>query len=238
MCGLLAAGCDSTPVDPSEFAGASSDAAPEVGSLADTSSTADSTTADSTTADSATADSSSADAQPSETSGTTGDSAAAGPACHAALSCLVAKKLWTKGGPPPRNLACTKDMTADETAQMDAVTTCAAKACGDELDAWDKGGAAEQNALYKCLISQCTTKMAHCIGGHGATTCAKAIQCLNKCGTFNEPCATGCVAPTSEPHAGKTGAFLECVLAKCDVDKLATCDIPLSCAIYCPELGG
>lgn len=183
-----------------------------------------------------------------ETAGSAGDSsgvgdsapdAASGPSCQQALDCLIAAKQWQPGKPPPQLASCTKDMSAAESAEMDGLLACIDANCAKELDTWDKGGAAELSALHVCLIGKCPAAVTSCMGGHGTATCATALKCMLTCMPTDEACNTGCLQPTSDEAAKKAGNFLTCVFANgCSPDKMASCTIPLSCGLKCPELAG
>lgn len=221
---LPCAACAKDPLPAGQFAAA------DVAATSDAAGLGDGATADDGPADSAGgADTAAVDAAAE---------VAAGPTCHAALECLIAKKQWQPGQPPPDKAACTKGMSDDEAMQMDAVLGCVDGQCGKELDAWDKGGPPELAVLNQCLMVKCPTPLAVCVGGQGDKTCADAVKCLMGCTTLDKACVTPCLAPTAEKQAQKAGAFLECVLAVCTLDKLATCNPPMSCLLKCPELGG
>lgn len=163
----------------------------------------------------------------------------AGPSCQQALDCLIAAKQWQPGKPPPQLASCTKDMTASESAEMDALLGCIDQHCAAQLDSWDKGGAAELQALHLCLIGKCPLPVTSCMGGHGAANCASALTCMLTCVPTDEGCNTKCLQPTSDSAAVKAGQFLACVFASgCTPDKMASCNIPLSCGLKCPELAG
>lgn len=204
--------------------------------------------ADATNADAAALDGPGADATtPGDTTSVldTADTADAladapsGPSCQQALDCLIAAKQWQPGKPPPQLASCTKDISAGESAEMDALLGCIDQNCAKELDTWDKGGAAELQALHVCLIGKCPVPVTACMGGHGADNCATALKCMLTCMPTDESCNTKCLQPTSDEAAKKAGNFLTCVFSNgCSPDKMATCTIPLSCGLKCPELAG
>lgn len=168
----------------------------------------------------------------------TADTAQAGPTCQVALDCLVAKKSWQPGQPPPDKLACTKGMAVDESEQMDAVTACVAQKCATELSAWDKGGQPELATLHLCMVGKCPVPLAICAGGHGDETCGDALKCLSGCGALEQACTAACLANTTENQAKKTGTFLECMFLTCKPEQVSTCSPPMQCVMSCPEVGG
>ena len=204
--------------------------------------------ADAANADTAGLDGSATDAAtPGDTSApvdtaVAGDSQAdaqSGPSCQQALDCLIAAKQWQPGKPPPQLASCTKGISAAESAEMDSLLGCIDQNCAKELDIWDKGGATELQALHVCLIGKCPVPVTACMGGHGADNCATALKCMLGCMPTDESCNTKCLQPTSDEAAKKAGNFLTCVFANgCSPDKMASCTIPLSCGLKCPELAG
>lgn len=170
---------------------------------------------------------------------TAADQTAAGPSCQQALDCLIAAKAWQPGKPPPQLGTCTKGMNSAETAEMDALLGCIDQHCAKELDAWDKGGGAELPPLQLCLVGKCSAPVATCMGGHGNHSCATALKCMMTCSPTDQTCSSTCLAPTTEEGSKKAGNFLACVFTSgCTPDKMATCNIPLSCGLKCPELAG
>jgi hypothetical protein len=193
---------------------------------------------DGSVADAATASDSSAAPDNAVAADTQGD-APSGPSCQQALDCLVAAKQWQPGKPPPQLASCTKDISAAESAEMDGLLGCIDQHCAKELDTWDKGGVAELQALHVCMIGKCPTHVTACMGGHGADNCATALKCMLSCMPTDESCNSKCLQPTSDEASKKAGNFLTCVFANgCSPDKMATCTIPLSCGLKCPELAG
>lgn len=178
------------------------------------------------------------DAGPDGVAADTTDTAEPGPTCQAALDCLVAKKSWLPGQPPPVTLACTKGMAVGESEQMDAVTACVGQKCAAELGAWEKGGQPELVALHLCLTGKCPVPLSICAGGHGDKTCGDALKCLAGCGALEQACTAACLANTTENQAKKTGAFLECMFLTCKPEQLSTCTPPMQCVLSCPEVAG
>lgn len=222
LCALAAAGCSQDVPAQSAFASADGAAADGAALGSDAAAGAADTAAGA-------ADSAAGDATGSP----------AGPSCQQALDCLIAAKQWQPGTPPPQLAACTKGMVAAERDEMDGLLGCIDLHCAKELDTWDKGGAAELPALQLCLSGKCPLAVSVCLGGHGAENCAKAIQCMASCLPTDQACNATCLAPTSDAAAAKAGQFFACVFASgCTPQTMATCTIPLSCGLKCPELAG
>ena len=167
------------------------------------------------------------------------DTAAKGATCYEALNCLLEKKQWRPGKPPPKDGTCMAGMVDEEAMQSDALVGCVQTACKAEFDAWDTAGATKLDQLFGCMIEKCTEPLATCVGGEGQKSCADAVKCLQACPPLDKTCTVPCMQPTSPYQSTKTGKLLACFFKTCTLATLATCAKDQNCAIaHCLELAG
>ncbi len=226
--GLLAllSGCGNTVPPASEFGNADGATGADQGTIGD-SVVADT---DKTTADTA--------AKDDDVTTPPEDVASAAPTCFEALNCMLEKKEWTPGKPPPKDGSCMKGMVDEETLQADELVGCVQTKCETEFDAWDTGGAPQLNALFGCMIEQCAEPLAVCVGGEGKEDCAYAVKCLQACPPLDKACTVPCMQPTTHVQSQKTGKLLACIFEKCTLAGLATCTPDTTCVIkHCMALG-
>ncbi len=163
--------------------------------------------------------------------------ASGSPSCHAALDCLLQKKLWKPGDALPKSGDCMAGIKDDQAMEIDALLGCVKTVCKTEFDAFYAGTAAQLPAVYGCMIEQCAEPLVVCVGGEGASTCLESLQCMQQCSPTDASCTVPCLQATTPYQSKKLGGVMACIFKDCTLAGLPACSVLQTCGAQC-VLGG